>query len=203
MCVKLTGLPGSGVELISGSSPGFTLASQVLDGGQTVGELAPILPYLAIVKNASALGLVSVAVRYAKKDEVGKVEHTDCILLTMQKRRSQMVLPGEMALLGPFGRSAIRRGADGSGGGAPAPELAERAREYSRFASIDIALDSVVFEDGSQAGPDEIGMLARIESYLRGQRTLMNEVPGADRRIGEGVPWRNHRSSRGDGGPER
>src|SRR5215471_6905819 len=162
--VTYVDLPGSGIEMLPGSSGDFAKALSAFSGSGTVSLLQSILPYSVIVKNQSSLALRMLVIRLDLKDLAGKTVWHEASL-------QAKILPGEMALVTPIGGLNIPMRP--SNLGSPpiqnttdlTIELARRSQLYDAASEVVVNLDSVVFEDGAVVGPDKINNLGRMNLW--------------------------------------
>jgi hypothetical protein len=180
--VTYYGLPQSEVSLHASSSLTFQTAIGTYLDGDAIAFLQPIIPYSVVVRNDGPMALIAIVVRYSLTEASGKTTTHQFMLSTMSNRPNSMILSGEAAFIGPIsGMNRILRlqGQSRANLTDPArfsPQLLSRAGIYQRSSSVKIALDSVVYADGSVIGPDEAGNMERMNAWRRADIDLYSEL---------------------------
>jgi hypothetical protein len=167
-------LPGSGIQMVPGSSDEFASTLTAFAGSSALSLLQPILPYSIIVRNDSTSALRLVIVRLNLKKPSGDSTWHEATLI-------ERIAPGEMALITPVGglntnlrarlQSPALRDTDDL-----TALLRKRALEYIAMPEVEVTLDSVVFDDGGVIGPDNIHNLQRMNSWRDADQYVVTEL---------------------------
>lgn len=148
---------GEAVSLITPGSAEFERELSAIADANSKEALAPLLPYCLFVRNNSSQPIYSVTLVYRSRDLAGAESIISNGLRMSVRPRPRFLLPGEAAFLAPMaGLSRIAKPANRTFQSSQVFQV-ERDRVVQGFAAkvaVSIALDSVVFSDGTLAGPD-------------------------------------------------
>lgn len=178
--VSYSGLSNSGVELVPSDSPEFSRVLKQYVEPKSLDLIQSILPYTVIVKNNSRERLLMVTIRISARDETGRTTFHDITLGTRNSNSVNMVAPGCTVLITPEpGLNTILRAGTLLRIGDQDTDttlkgLLRVAGRYRQKAQVDIALDSVVFEDGHLVGPDSVGILAMVNSMADAEDSVIS-----------------------------
>jgi len=142
-----------GMALVGPSDPDFLLAVQALIGAADFASYQPGLPYSVLVRNGTSQALIDACVIFDVTQANGKKDGSLawCMgSIPPPAGAKPLLAPGAQLLASAIANYAYitpRRNP-------PLPAPATRLAELSSAASITISLDSVLFADGTFAGPD-------------------------------------------------
>lgn len=172
---NLNAAHAAGLAVWAGTDPKFAdLATQVLQNPRTQMTVTDgMKPFTLLVKNTSGKAVAFIGVRYLHTHYDRPERPWDiCIGTTSQVRPA--LKPDEVTLITPgiqvSGPSFVFT----------TPRSAQAAsNEFETATSVVVNFDSVIFEDGTVYGPDNIGTALRYE----GERLAMGEIIGSLRTL--------------------
>lgn len=179
-------LVGRGIVVYESGTPEFAAAlSRLFDPGD-VELLRPLLPFCLFVKNNTGGYLAALTVVYEVPEIVmptGKPYRHTVSMRSDLRERSRMGEPGKLSFITPVTSLQGTLRADGTRGlepslGTMATHLIQSfLDEYGRR-QISVSVDSIIDEDGILDGPDEAGLLDRINAKLRAQWDILRGIAG-------------------------
>lgn len=166
-----------GVSVIAPPDPLFAATLSTWLDPQTLQSFDSILPYSVLLRNDSTQGIVSVCVRWVLTDHQGKQVVQTMMLHSLIKEKKRMQLPNQFAFMGP--QPGLNRNIG----------IEQNARLLSAFrwnnlqlylnqSSVRVEVDSIVFEDGRIVGPDVNKTMEKVNSWLKADEDLANQVLG-------------------------
>jgi hypothetical protein len=165
----------SGIALVGPSDPAFLLAVQALIGAANFPSYEPALPYSVLVRNDTSRPIIDVCVIFDVTQVNGKKDGSLASgwgNIPPSAGAVPLLAPGAQLLA-----SAVRGYAYTTPRRNPPPaDLAARLAELSSAASIMVSLDSVLFADGTLAGPDTRNNFVQYSQRLAADRDLAAAV---------------------------
>jgi len=165
----------SGIVLVSPSDPAFLPAVQALIGAANFPFYEPVLPYSVLVQNDTSRPIIDVCVIFDVTQVNGKKDGSLASgwgNIPPSAGAAPMLGPGAQILV-----SAVRGYAYTTPRRNPPPaDLAARLAELTSAASIVISLDSVLFADGTLAGPDTRNNFVQYSQRLAADRDFASAV---------------------------
>lgn len=177
--VRTEDLKAHGVELLSPADPAFDLHARPLFTGN-LAELLKIKPFLTLITNTTANTIVAFTLEWmtssAGGDSVEYSQHKYPDALAACPVRGNEIRPGEQRLV----PKSIELNA-GLWGDDPTEtfyleQFSAWASEQEHVESLGIALDAVLFEDGSLLGPDKADIAAHFSAYFEAKQRLYKEI---------------------------
>jgi hypothetical protein len=162
-------------------SPEFASALARLFGPEDIERLRPILPFCLFVKNGTGGYLAALTIVYEIPEIVmptGKPYRITISPRTDVRNRLHMGEPGKVSFISPAG--AIQGNLKPDGTPDVVPVVSERAIRFylDHYASrqVNVSVDSIIDEDGILDGPDEIGLLDKVNAELKAQWDILEGI---------------------------
>jgi hypothetical protein len=175
-----------GIVMLTPASPGFRAEAERFFAADALSVIEPLLPFCIIIKNDTTkyLSVATVLYTFPSVTVPGQGPIRQRIAATtMTKDRNRMLEPGYSRFVSPIG--AIQATIDASGKRLLWPIFSEllvkHMGDWVAFygkQTISIAVDSIVFEDGSLVGPDKGGLLSDLNARAKAEEDLRNEISG-------------------------
>ena len=178
--IRISDFESQGATLTPASAAGFDERAQaILDGNAS--PLLELKPYLAIVRNENARTVVAYTVSWTVtlRNGISEVHQTqfkfpDAVAGTsngLSLLEGREIRTGEERLLGV-------------GFEAWPPEHVntyrdfglEEARRLINVKSLEVALDAVIFDDGTMLGPDQSRLAEHFIEFVRAKQSLYRDI---------------------------
>lgn len=158
----------SGITLIGASDPAYLPAVRALIGDSALPPYEPMLPFSVLVRNDTARPLIGVCVIFDVIQFNGKKDGSMamCPDNIPPGNSKPLLAPGAQLLASAVPSYTYIKPRQNP----PSPLPAGRLAEYTGAKSIVISLDSVVFADGTMAGPDTRNNFVNYSAKLAADR---------------------------------
>jgi hypothetical protein len=164
---SFTPFSASGISLVPYGSPAFVQLLKASLPDMLPASTLAVLPYSVFVVNASAKPIIAVTVGWTSLDDAGQ-PNVDYRTVWDVIHLAAVVAPNSASLatiIGPVSAASLA--------GQPAfGDGQEQASVFQAQASVTVALDAVVFPDGTSLGPVRSQSVAQMMTRLRAERDL-------------------------------
>ena len=160
-----------GITLVAYSSPQFESLVAASVPGNLEGALWGVMPFSVFLRNETNKAVIAYTVSWTLVDNAGQryVHYgTVCDAIALK------------GLIAPHGDGLVTILGAVSASSSDDPQLLREVAEFAQWlneqATVSIALDVVVFEDGAAAGPDPSLSMSQIKARLRSEYDLYKSV---------------------------
>ncbi len=169
-----TSIPG--VNVIPPRSETFNAKVNEIVDPAVLSDIQGILPFTYILQNSSDKTVIAYAGRWVLTDSDGHITTTYATWWNLSTLKGgDAIAPGESRLMSPIPRLGIKN--YGPTGTALRNQVQRFASLFSSKAQVELAVDSVVFDDGKAFGPNLTNTAARAQAFLDAERAVADAPP--------------------------